>query len=36
VSKIHTNDNLADVFTKCLPVTKFSLCLNSVGLLKRN
>lgn len=36
VSKIHTNDNPVDVFTKCLPVAKFSLCLNLVGLLKRN
>ena len=36
VIKIHTNDNPADVFTKCLPVAKFSLCLNLVGLLKRN
>ena len=35
VSKIHTNDNPADVFTKCLPVAKFSLCLNLVGLLKK-
>jgi hypothetical protein len=36
VIKIHTNDNPADVFTKCLPVAKFSLCLNLVGLLKCN
>jgi len=35
MSKIHTNDNPADVFTKCLPVAKFSLCLNLVGLLKK-
>ena len=33
VNKIHTNDNPAYVFTV---VTKFSLCLNLVGLLKRN
>ena len=34
--KIHTNDNPADVFAKCLPVAKFCLCLTLVSFLKRN
>lgn len=30
VQKINTRDNLADMFTKPLPVSKFKLCLNLI------
>ena len=31
VSKVSTHDNLADMMTKTLPVTKFEQCLGLVG-----
>lgn len=31
VQKINTRDNLADMFTKSLPVSKFKICLNLIG-----
>ena len=32
VAKVSTEDNLADVLTKALPIAKFKHCLNLVGL----
>lgn len=32
VQKINTRDNPADMFTKPLPVSKFKLCLNLIGI----
>ena len=35
VVKISTDDNAADMLTNSLPVAKFSLCLNLVGIDRR-
>jgi hypothetical protein len=35
VVKINTNDNAADMLTKPLPVAKFNLCLDLVGVDRR-
>ena len=32
VKKVHTSENPADMLTKSLPVAKFELCLNLVGV----
>lgn len=32
VSKVHTEDNVADVFTKALPSSKFEHCLSLINL----
>ena len=36
VKKIHTDDNPADMFTKSLPIAKFKLCLDLVGVSDRS
>ena len=36
VEKIHTDDNPADMFTKSLPIAKFKLCLDLVGIFGRS
>ena len=36
VEKIHTDDNPADMFTKSLPIAKFKLCLDLVGISDRS
>ena len=35
VSKIYTNVNPANTFTKALPTAKFKLCVNLMGILPK-
>lgn len=32
MSKVHTDENPADILTKVVPTAKFSMCLNLAGL----